>query len=147
MAFVKLGSSTEEESMDHLAEINMIPLIDVMLVLLIVFMVAAPLSISGIKVNLPTSRSKGSSVEESRIILSIDAGGRYFINRVRIPGDQLIAKIRAIFEFKERKELYIRADKGVPYGRVVDAMSAAKIAGVGKMAMLTTPPKGSRGKG
>ena len=128
-----------------LREINMIPLIDVMLVLLIVFMVAAPLSITGIKVNLPTSRAKGAAVEETKIILSINDKGGYFINKTEIAADRLVAKIRAIFEFKVRKELYIRADKSVPYGKVVAAMSAAKMAGVHKMAMLTTPPGRDKG--
>ena len=138
MGFMRFDQSQDEGSAGELAEINMIPLIDVMLVLLIVFMVAAPLSISGIKVNLPASRAKGSAVEEARIILSIDAKGAYFINKAKISPERLAHKIKAIFEFKQRKELYIRADKGVAYGKVVGAMSAAKMAGVHKMAMLTT---------
>lgn len=143
MGFTRFDQSQDEGSAGELAEINMIPLIDVMLVLLIVFMVAAPLSISGIKVNLPASQAKGSAVEEARIILTINSKGSYFINKSEISPKQLAHKIKAIFEFKERKELYIRADKGVAYGRVVDAMSAAKMAGVHKMAMLTTQkPRG-----
>ncbi|MEZ4741383.1 MAG: biopolymer transporter ExbD [Bdellovibrionota bacterium] len=139
MAFGNLSSGSNQDQPDDLAEINIIPLVDVMLVLLIVFMVAAPLSISGIKVQLPTSKARGTSVDESRIILSIDKGGNYFVDKMPIPRPELEKRIHALFEFREKKELFIRADRGVYYGAVVDAMSAAKLAGVNKMAMLTQP--------
>jgi biopolymer transport protein ExbD len=151
MAFGKFQPSSEEH--EDMAEINIIPLVDVMLVLLIVFMVAAPLSISGIKVELPTSKAKGTSMEQNNIILSITKDGGYYIDKMQIPQPELIKKIHAIFEFREKKEIFIRADRAVDYGVVVDAMSAAKLAGVQKMAMLTRPdgPKssavqGARGK-
>ena len=136
MAFSRMGSSKSEESED-LAEINIIPLVDVMLVLLIIFMVTAPLSIGGIKVDLPASKAKGTNVDEDRIVLSVSSRGEYFLEKMPIPENGLEAKLKAIYEFRQKKELYIRADQGVPYGRVVFAMSAAKIAGVTKLAMLT----------
>ena len=139
MAFGKLGMDRNGDNED-LAEINMIPLVDVMLVLLIIFMVAAPLSISGIRVDLPTSRAKGVNVDEQRVILTIDKSGKYFIDKLAIASDELAPKLKAIFLNRERKELYIRADAKVPYGKVIDAMSTAKLIGVQKLAMLTTPP-------
>ena len=143
MAFGKFNSSSEDN--EDMAEINIIPLVDVMLVLLIVFMVAAPLSISGIKVNLPTSKAQGTSMEQNNIILSINKNGEYFVDQMKIPSSELVKKIHALFEFRERKEIFIRADRAVDYGMVIDAMSAAKLAGVQKMAMLTRPdgPKSS----
>jgi len=139
MAFGSMGSGFDEGEPDDMAEINIIPLVDVMLVLLIVFMVAAPLSISGIKVELPSSRAKGASVDKNRIILSISKAGNYFVDKMPIPRPELEKRMQALFEFKDKKELFIRADRGVEYGAVVDAMSAAKLAGVNKMAMLTKP--------
>ena len=136
MAFSRMGSQKSEENED-LAEINIIPLVDVMLVLLIVFMVTAPLSFGGIKVDLPVSKAKGTNVDEDRIVLTVSSAGDYFLEKMPIPETGLEAKLKAIYEFRQKKELYIRADQGVTYGRVVFAMSAAKIAGVTKLAMLT----------
>lgn len=132
MAFKVSENDTEE-----MAEINIIPLVDVMLVLLIIFMVTAPLSIGGINVALPNSKAKSVSVDQDRIVLTIDQDGAFFLDKVQIKAVDLEAKLRAIYELREKKDLYIRADKSVKYGKVVDAMSAAKIAGVQKMSMLT----------
>ena len=140
MAFASMTPSGGDDENQDLAEINIIPLVDIMLVLLIIFMVAAPLSISGIGVQLPQSKAKGGTVEQNRIILSIDSKGSYFIDKTEILPEHLDAKIEAIFAVRDQKEIYIRADKGVAYGRVVDAMSAAKLAGVSRMSMLTSPP-------
>lgn len=142
MAFSRFKSSSEEDSQnqrDDLVEINMIPLIDVMLVLLIVFMVAAPLSISGISVQLPSTKGGGSAISENKIVLTITAKGEYFIDKLPIPKDSFEQKIKTIYATREDKSLYIRADKNVPYGTVVSAMGSAKTCGVKKIAMLTTP--------
>ena len=139
MAFGNLDGDGDERK--ELAEINIIPLVDVMLVLLIIFMVAAPLSISGLKVNLPQSAAKGAKVDGKKVILTISQEGDFYFEKVRIPRDSLRTKLSAIFENKDKKQLYIRADRTVAYGKVVDAMSAAKLAGVKKMSMLTVPPK------
>lgn len=122
---------------DDIAEINMIPLVDVMLVLLIIFMVTAPLSIGGIKVDLPISKARGTAVDEERVVLSINRVGQYFIDKQNIPEATLEDKLKALYQFRQKKELYIRADQNVAYGRVVYAMSSAKLAGVGKLSMLT----------
>lgn len=136
-AFGKLGSQITSEGTEDIAEINIIPLVDVMLVLLIIFMVTAPLSIGGIKVDLPVSKARGSAVEEDRIILSIDRAGKYYLDKQNIPDVGLEARLKAIYQARQKKELYIRADQAVAYGRVVHAMSAAKLAGVVKLSMLT----------
>ena len=143
MAFGGLQKRDDQETND-MAEINIIPLVDVMLVLLIIFMVTAPLSIGGIKVELPFSKAKGGSVDENRVVLSINKKGEYYLEKMRIPTSELEKRMHAIYEFREKKELFIRADTGVEYGKVVNAMSAAKMAGVGKISMLTQPPRGSR---
>lgn len=121
-----------------MAEINIIPLVDIMLVLLVIFMIAAPLSITGIAVELPRAPTKGMTVEDKHLVLSIDADGQYFFAEELVPPGTLVSKLRALYEHRERK-LFIRADEGVAYGRVVDALAAAKIAGVHRFAMLTKP--------
>ena len=122
-----------------LSEINIVPLVDVMLVLLIIFMVAAPLSISGIAVKLPTSKAKGSSISEDKLVLSIDSTGGYFFEKSPISNQNLTKFLSDLFKQKGTDQLYIRADRRVPYGKVVDAMSMAKLAGAQKLGMLTRP--------
>lgn len=136
MAFGRMSQSKSEEHED-MAEINIIPLVDVMLVLLIIFMVTAPLSIGGIKVDLPISKARGTTVDEDRIVLSVTKKGEYFLEKQVVPEVALETKLRAIYQFRQKKDLYIRADQGVAYGKVVGAMSSAKLAGVTKLAMLT----------
>ena len=136
MRFDKLGPESEYQD---LAEINIIPLVDIMLVLLIVVMVAAPLSISELGVQLPVSKAQGGRIDEGRIVLTIAAGGAYYIDQQEIHPADLEAKMQAIFAVRTQKQLYINADKDVLYGQVIAAMSAAKLAGVNKLSMLTTP--------
>lgn len=135
-----MAFSLGNDDSDAMAEINIIPLVDVMLVLLIIFMVTAPLSISGIKVELPSSQAKGTSIDEDRIVLSISHGGEFFIDKLQIASNNLPEKLKSIYAFRQKKEIYIRADGAVAYGKVIDAMSAAKVAGVQRMSMLTQPP-------
>ncbi len=138
MAFGKFGNDKNFDSdTADLAEINVIPLVDVMLVLLIIFMITAPLSIGGIKVDLPHSAAKSAGIDEKRVVLSINDKGDFYLDRIQVPALALTDRFRAVFESRDKKELYIRADRGVSYGRVVDAMSAAKGAGVLKIGMLT----------
>lgn len=137
---MQVNSPGDGDQYESMAEINIIPLVDVMLVLLIVFMIAAPLSITGITVNLPQSKAKGSEIEEKKIVLTINKEGSYYLDRTQIPADQLETKFKSIYEFREDKAIYIRADGEVAYERVIDAMTAAKMAGVHKMSMLTRQP-------
>ena len=132
-----MAFSNGENDSGEMADINIVPFVDVMLVLLVIFMVAAPLSIGGIGIKLPTSRAKTAPVDQKRVILSVDSSGSYFLDKLRIETPGLEQKLKAIFEVREKKSLYIRADRNVRYGAVVDAMSAAKLAGVVKISMLT----------
>lgn len=138
------GFDSEEEFSEpqDLAEINIVPLVDIMLVLLVVFMVAAPLSISGIQIKLPEADAKGRAVSEGPIVLTIDAGGKYFIGKAEVLQSELNTRFAAIFSARKDKSLYIRADKKVVYYHVVDAMDAAKKSGVEKLSVLTKPRSG-----
>lgn len=136
MAFFKSKTSNTDDNTNALSEINVVPLVDVMLVLLIIFMVTAPLSIGGINIELPQSKSKSININQNRIVLSINKKGEYYIDKMKIPSSDLEIKLKSIFEFRDKKELYIRADRSVQYGKVMDAMTAAKLSGVNKISML-----------
>ncbi|RYZ58470.1 MAG: biopolymer transporter ExbD [Proteobacteria bacterium] len=133
----KTSTEDHEDDSGQMADINIVPLVDVMLVLLIIFMVTAPLSIGGISINLPQSKARSSSVSENRVVLSISQKGEYFLEKVGIPGEVLETRLAEIYQNREKKEIYIRADKSVVYEKVVNAMSAARLAGVTKISMLT----------
>ena len=133
----KTSHEDHEDDTGSMADINIVPLVDVMLVLLIIFMVTAPLSIGGININLPSSKARSSAVAENRVVLSISVKGEYYLEKVGIPADVLEQRLAEIYANREKKEIYIRADKSVVYEKVVNAMSAARLAGVTKISMLT----------
>jgi len=126
------------------AEINVTPLVDVVLVLLIIFMVTAPMLSMGIDVNLPRVKSKTIDVNEEKLVLSINKDGEIFINRTKIPKDDLKVKLESIFSARIDKEIFLRADKSVAYGFVVEVMSEIRKAGVDKLGMVTETPEESR---
>src|SRR5665647_2899525 len=106
-----------------MAEINVTPLVDVMLVLLIIFMVTAPMLSMGIDVNLPRVKSKSIDLAEEKLVLSIKENKEIFLNKTRMPLQDLNAKLAAIFAERVDREIFLRADKNVPYGFVVEVMS------------------------
>lgn len=120
-----------------LTEINITPFVDVILVLLIIFMVTAPLAVSGVDVNLPASKTKAVNLKDDPVILSISDKGKYFIGKSEVEASTLVEKLKVAKGSDKESALYIRADKGVPYGRVMDAMAAAQNAGILKIAMLS----------
>lgn len=138
---ISLDKSSSDELSGDFAEINVIPLVDVLLVLLIIFMVAAPISIGGINIDLPTSKAKGTLSDEDRIILTINPKGEFYWDKTQIPASALAAKLQAVYQYRDKKEIFIRADRNVVYSSVIDAMSAARLAGVTRISMLTQPPK------
>ena len=121
-----------------LSEINITPFVDVVLVLLIIFMVTAPMMQQGVEVQLPKTNSKSNvSMKEEDIVLSIDKGKNIFIGKTKIPRKDLSDKLQAVFKNKTTKDLYLEADKTVEYGFVVDVMAAAKNAGIEKVGLVT----------
>jgi biopolymer transport protein TolR len=125
-----------------LAEINVTPLVDVMLVLLIIFMVTAPMLSMGIDVNLPRVKSKSIDVTEEKLVLTINEAKEIFLNKTKLPLGELNSKLEAIFSNRIDREVFLRADKNVPYGFVVEVMSEVRKAGVDKLGMITEPPEG-----
>lgn len=125
-----------------LAEINITPMVDVMLVLLIIFMVTAPMLHQGIDIDLPEVNASSVAATQEDLVLSIDADGRLFLGSDKDASFSLETigdKLKAIFENKEKKELYLHADKGVLYGFVVKVMALCQQAGVERVGMITQP--------
>lgn len=122
-----------------MAQINVTPFVDVMLVLLVIFMITAPMMQQGMQVNLPKTEAKAMTVKDEPTIVTIDRSGRAFLGKEEIPQGQLKAKLSSLFASKNKKEVFLKADRDVPYGDVIRAMSEIKGAGVERLGMLTEP--------
>ena len=127
-----------------MAEINVTPLVDVMLVLLIIFMVTAPMLQMGIDVNLPRVKAKSVDVAEEKLVLTINSAKEIFLNKSRMPLSDLGIKLKHIFSSRIDREVYMRADRNVPYGFVVEVMAEVRKAGVDRLGMITEPPEEPR---
>jgi biopolymer transport protein TolR len=123
-----------------LSEINIIPLVDVILVLLLIFMLTAPLMHRGIDVNLPRSAGKPTAVEE-RMVLTLTKDQTVFLNDKPVPVSQLDARLRDLMKDRSDKTLYLKADQGLQYGFVVETMDRLRRAGVEKLGMVTEPAR------
>jgi biopolymer transport protein TolR len=122
-----------------LCEINVTPMVDVMLVLLIIFMVSAPLMQQGVQVDLPKTDSQPLAEQEESIVLIVKKNGQIEINQNVIPIDGLAKKLAAIYKDKKRKEIFIQADQAIPYGTVATVMSTVQRAGISKIGLVTEP--------
>jgi biopolymer transport protein TolR len=130
-----------ETNSDRLmSDINVTPFVDVMLVLLIIFMVTAPMMVQGVNVSLPEASSDPLPAEKENLVVSINKENEVFINDLQMSLDSLQDKLRKIFSGRDDRDVYLRADKDVAYGVVVTVMSELKGAGVEKLGMLTEPP-------
>ena len=124
---------------NFMSEINVTPLVDVMLVLLIIFMVTAPMLMQGVEVNLPQTTTKNIKTKEEPLMLTVNKEKEIFIEKHRIKLDNLEIKIQKIFENRRDKEILLRADKEVPYGFVIKVIAKVKQAGIDKLGMVTVP--------
>lgn len=122
-----------------MSDLNLTPLVDVMLVILIIFMVTAPMMIHGVDVNLPQTTTKHIKTREDPLILTINKKREIFLEKHLIKFDLLETKIKKIFENRREKEILLRADKDVPYGFVIKVVSKIKRAGIDKLGMITEP--------
>ena len=122
-----------------ISEINVTPLVDVMLVLLIIFMIKAPLIQQGIDVNLPKTQSEGLTSDEERLVVTVKANGTIFVQRAKVGLKDLESKMRTIFETRGNKEVFLRADTKVEYGKVAKTLSALRRAGATRVGMVTEP--------
>jgi biopolymer transport protein TolR len=135
---MELGSRDSSDR-GTMSQINVTPLVDVMLVLLVIFMVTAPMMQQGVQVNLPKTESKALPSPEESVIVSIERSGKIFINAGEIPAADLRAKLTEMFAARSKKEVFLKADKDVPYGDVVKTMAEIKGAGIERLGMVTEP--------
>jgi biopolymer transport protein TolR len=124
-----------------MSQINVTPLVDVMLVLLIIFMVTAPMMQQGVQVNLPKAETKALSPQETAVVVSLEKTGKVSINSSPIAAGELRTKLAGMFAAKSKKEVFLKADQDVPYGEVVKVMAEIRGAGIERLGMVTEPPQ------
>lgn len=138
----------DRRSYSTLAEINITPLVDVMLVLLIIFMVTAPLMMEGVKVDLPSAATQAMKSEKEDVVLTVTKSGDLYLegDKTSYNLTSLPDKLSTVYQGKTKKDIFLRADKTVPYGIVVQVMATCKNAGIERIGMITEPdtqPKNS----
>ncbi len=122
-----------------MSDINVTPFVDVMLVLLIIFMVTAPMMMQGVDVDLPKATNEPLSSQDDPLIVSIKKDGQVFVSDYEVSVDDLGEKLQKILEGRQSKEVFLNADQTVPYGVVVRVMSEIKAAGIETLGMVTSP--------
>ncbi len=147
MAMGPILGSNRRSRRAPMAEINVTPMFDVMLVLLIIFMVTAPLLVAGVPVDLPESKAKALDQEVKPIQISMEGGGAVFIDDIAVPQGELGARLAQIASTSAEEggpRIFLRADRGLPYGRVMEVMGELNAAGLRKVAMVSVQGGSSR---
>jgi biopolymer transport protein TolR len=122
-----------------MAEINVTPMVDVMLVLLVIFMVTAPLLSSGVPVDLPKTKANQLTGDEQTLTISVDGRGRIFLQDTEVQLDELAPRLRAIAGAKADNRIFVKGDAGINYGRVMEVMGELNAAGFPHVALVTQP--------
>lgn len=134
-----MAFGTQEDTDEVMNEINMTPMVDVMLVLLIIFIITVPVMKNSVNIELPRATSETQKVKPETILLSVDAEGRYFLNETRVTEEDLAPRLKVAAAQNPQPDLHIRGDKSVRYERVAQAMAAAQQAGLHKIGFITEP--------
>jgi biopolymer transport protein TolR len=123
-----------------MAEINVTPMVDVMLVLLVIFMITAPLLTAGIPVNLPQTKAEALSEPTEPLVVTVNGEGKVFLQETEVPIESLVARLQAITANKPYTKIYVRGDKAINYGRVMEVMGLVKGAGFAQVALIVEQP-------
>jgi len=130
----------DEQSAGAISNINVTPLVDVMLVLLVIFMVTAPILQQGVDINLPKVKAAALSGEEQQLVVAVNRAGQVYLNDTAITVPELGPKLQAILKVRPDRQVFLRADQNVRYGDVMRVISTIKGAGVERLGMVTEPP-------
>jgi len=122
-----------------ISDINVTPFVDVMLVMLVIFMVTAPLIQQGVDVQLPKVQAGGLPADQEPLVVTVNREGKLFVQRAEVPMGELSAKLEAIFQSRADKEVFLRADTNVAYGTVARALAEIRKAGAQRVGMVTEP--------
>ena len=139
MAFA-LRNQDSGSDVPPMADMNVTPLVDVMLVLLIVFMVAAPLMAVGVPVDLPKVQAKQINDQKPPIVVSIDSAGSFFIDQTAIDSDKLLPTLTSNSENDKERRIHVRGDRNINYGKVMEVMGLINSAGFTKVALVAEAP-------
>ncbi len=134
-----MSFGTQDDTDEVMNEINMTPLVDVMLVLLIIFIITVPVMKHSVNIDLPLASNEVQITKPETLRLSVDAQGRYFLNETPVADDELAPQLKAAAAKNPQPDLHIRGDKAVRYERVAQAMAAAQQAGLRKIGFITEP--------
>ncbi|SFC74300.1 outer membrane transport energization protein ExbD [Polaromonas sp. OV174] len=134
-----MAFGTQDDSDEVMNEINMTPLVDVMLVLLIIFIITVPVMKHSVNIDLPRASNEVQLTKPETIRLSVDAEGSYFLNEAKIADEDLAPRLKLAATLEPQPDLHIRGDKAVRYERVAQAMAAAQQAGLRKIGFITEP--------
>lgn len=133
------GFKNLSDDQGPVADINITPLVDVMLVLLVIFMVTAPMMENGIAIQLPKASAKGLPKSESPVTLNLSKESKIFLDKEEVAFAALTPRLQQFFKPREKQEIYIRADETLSYGFVAQVMAAVKNAGIHKIGLVTLP--------
>ncbi len=134
-----MAFGTQEDTDEVMNEINMTPLVDVMLVLLIIFIITVPVMKHAVNIDLPRATNEAQNIKPETVRLTVDADGAYYLNETRVEDAALAPSFQAAAAKEPQPELHIRGDKAVRYERVAQAMAAAQQAGLRKIGFITEP--------
>jgi len=134
-----MGMTSGSGGKGPVSEINVTPLVDVMLVLLIIFMVSSPMMTTGIDIDLPKTQAPHMEVEQEKLLLTIDKDRKVFLGETEVPYDNLEQALTSNARLQQERELYLQADETVPYGFVAKVMALVRKGGIEKLGLVTDP--------
>jgi biopolymer transport protein TolR len=131
------GDGDRRQRYKPMSEINVTPMVDVMLVLLVIFMVAAPLLTVGVPVDLPQSQAPAITEQKEPLVITVNAEGKLFLQNGALEDDELVPRLQAITKNNPQADIYVRGDRAINYGRVMEVMGMVSAAGFTKVSLIT----------